>query len=773
MPKADRFANLQKDSQKARKKAVAENNKLDKEAQVVAAAQRAQEEAEEAEEKEIRRQAQEKSGHTKGVKTSAASGAFSKAAVYGGDDSDQEEYDSAHVQSNGKTTDMPQKSLKEEKMARKRKQAVSQKGDFEFLEEEERSARTQRIISRLLRMLVVGYVLDAQKTKESTNGKNEKVKKKGGKKPDSGGVSSLGVSSIREKADQYGGPIMMLLLLVMLMIARVSEENFSPDRSLESEESYYDILGVPRDADVLAIRKTYKGLALSWHPDKNPECESCAEKFAKISKAYETLSSPERRKAYDSKRRPEKGLDAASSVELTAENFEFLVLRSNEVWIVQVFDPAEGTCESFHPVWEETSAHYQGIMRFGRIDVSKNRRALDFMPQRIVLMPMIWRFARGQEPEPFMPQLIEEDHGLRSFSRFLLTAFSEVKRLYKVDELRGWWEDGDKPRALVVGTQSRSQSTGIMQVQRLAHVWAEFSDFAIADRGTAEKVVGQHLPDDQGNTWAVVVRGNATAEPKSAAAQNVDDVNGVVNELVSQVASERVALLTVRNYQQLCGAGHGHQSRRYCLVLVDAPEEGPRISAVLAELEESRRTYAQELLDMAANEGGEEDSDSSEKLLIQPVRVMTRTSRWPWHPPAAGSAFSSLWAEAKKSPSFIIELETRRIAPLRSKTFADLFQQVAYDDIKFHELPEALSLIRAFPDPEVSLRREVLNLVTSLVGGLFTYLFVAVAMAVVPELSLAAAGAAFVATFSVILVVYPPACRRFLGYVYGRPSFAF
>ncbi|CAJ1365032.1 unnamed protein product [Effrenium voratum] len=46
----------------------------------------------------------------------------------------------------------------------------------------------------------------------------------------------------------------------------------------------------------MEIRKAYKALALKFHPDKNPDCAECAEKFGKISKAYDTLSNPEARK---------------------------------------------------------------------------------------------------------------------------------------------------------------------------------------------------------------------------------------------------------------------------------------------------------------------------------------------------------------------------------------------------------------------------------------------------------------------------------------------
>ena len=66
-----------------------------------------------------------------------------------------------------------------------------------------------------------------------------------------------------------------------------------------SERDYYEILGVPRDADATAIKSAFRKLAMKLHPDQNPGCKVSEEKFKEIGEAYAVLSDPEKRAQYD------------------------------------------------------------------------------------------------------------------------------------------------------------------------------------------------------------------------------------------------------------------------------------------------------------------------------------------------------------------------------------------------------------------------------------------------------------------------------------------
>jgi len=66
-----------------------------------------------------------------------------------------------------------------------------------------------------------------------------------------------------------------------------------------SKRDYYEVLGVERMASSDEIKKSYRKLAVKYHPDKNPGDKASEEKFKELGEAYEILIDPQKRAVYD------------------------------------------------------------------------------------------------------------------------------------------------------------------------------------------------------------------------------------------------------------------------------------------------------------------------------------------------------------------------------------------------------------------------------------------------------------------------------------------
>ncbi len=68
---------------------------------------------------------------------------------------------------------------------------------------------------------------------------------------------------------------------------------------MSTQRDYYEILGVARDASGTEIKKSYRKLAMKYHPDRNPDDADAEAMFKEVSEAYSVLSDDEKRATYD------------------------------------------------------------------------------------------------------------------------------------------------------------------------------------------------------------------------------------------------------------------------------------------------------------------------------------------------------------------------------------------------------------------------------------------------------------------------------------------
>ena len=65
------------------------------------------------------------------------------------------------------------------------------------------------------------------------------------------------------------------------------------------KRDYYEILGVDRNVSAPELKKAFKRLAIKYHPDKNPGDKEAETKFKEAAEAYDVLSDPQNKSAYD------------------------------------------------------------------------------------------------------------------------------------------------------------------------------------------------------------------------------------------------------------------------------------------------------------------------------------------------------------------------------------------------------------------------------------------------------------------------------------------
>ena len=66
-----------------------------------------------------------------------------------------------------------------------------------------------------------------------------------------------------------------------------------------SKRDYYEVLEVERSSSEEEIKRSYRKLAVKFHPDKNPGDHAAEERFKELGEAYDVLMEPQKRAAYD------------------------------------------------------------------------------------------------------------------------------------------------------------------------------------------------------------------------------------------------------------------------------------------------------------------------------------------------------------------------------------------------------------------------------------------------------------------------------------------
>ena len=86
----------------------------------------------------------------------------------------------------------------------------------------------------------------------------------------------------------------MLIALILLGVLNYQKDIYTrlSKFKIVSNVDYYEVLEISRSASDAELKNQYKKLVMKYHPDKNPNCHSCKEKFTKVMEAWEILGNP-------------------------------------------------------------------------------------------------------------------------------------------------------------------------------------------------------------------------------------------------------------------------------------------------------------------------------------------------------------------------------------------------------------------------------------------------------------------------------------------------
>jgi len=90
----------------------------------------------------------------------------------------------------------------------------------------------------------------------------------------------------------------MVLTIFAIKYRRVTVNEFKR-LFMATKKDYYEVLGVNRDASADEIKKSYRKLAMKYHPDRNPDNPKAEEQFKEAKEAYEVLTDDQKRSIYD------------------------------------------------------------------------------------------------------------------------------------------------------------------------------------------------------------------------------------------------------------------------------------------------------------------------------------------------------------------------------------------------------------------------------------------------------------------------------------------
>ncbi|KAJ2949986.1 hypothetical protein O0L34_g11319 [Tuta absoluta] len=228
-----------------------------------------------------------------------------------------------------------------------------------------------------------------------------------------------------------------------------------------ADVTYYETLGVSKQASTQEIRQAYKKLAIKYHPDKNPEA-SVQEMFLKITEAYETLKDPDKRhnydvfgsypsytKTYDHRSQAEynnlyyNGLYHDDPYVETLSSGSFYNFLQEGFHFINFYSPFCPPCQNLVDHWKKLAEVYKGIVKVGAVNC-KYYNNFCYNSMRIGSYPTLLFYPNGRKGNYIVYQ---GERTIDALDQFMMSYLRNQMHVPVVTQIRST----DKPMAYVLG----------------------------------------------------------------------------------------------------------------------------------------------------------------------------------------------------------------------------------------------------------------------------------------------------------------------------------
>ena len=279
------------------------------------------------------------------------------------------------------------------------------------------------------------------------------------------------------------------------------------------------------------------------------------------------LGDPDKKSLYDSSYGlgSFKNFIRSKTVMLTDQNYDRLVAKSHDVWVVQVFDHDSSICRSYADSWEAMAAKYS-FLKFGRVDQRTQQTLVHRLPFRPLEYPFIFVYHQASEPD-FVDYKLGQD-----INRVLLQTIKDTLptqvQLLSLSEFSELVEQPQTGTALVYLNKNGFDDVLFLFESRVMSR-VRFASTQADKHALVLQYLHQKFPNRKAPRYVLVHAAGSRAAHKFGSIEFVFEPYHMIANRVKYID---IPMLSSSNVNHLCPAPAGSESEHQdhlCLILLD------------------------------------------------------------------------------------------------------------------------------------------------------------------------------------------------------------